>query len=652
MVDTAGQHVPPPSRYLLRSLRDDHLLLGAFAVCALLIGYQLSVTLLQPPWIKPVTDWLRSGLAWPQLLVVALFALHLLRTRQPGATAWWCATLGLLSYAVGRTIWTLADVFVYPRGVPFPSLPDLFFILQYPWFVAALFLVPAQGRWLPGVRVMVDGLLWMSAVTALSWYFVLLPLSLQTRESQVSRSISMYYQLIDLVLFYGLVAALARPRRTAGELVVLSLLSLAVICLFVADTWAALLLLHQPYTYRTGSVPDLFWFSCYLLIPLAALARWRLILVPLPSGLQAAPAPLGWPDVLASVQFVLPSVVAVAASMLIIVDATATSRRTTGLVSPEAVGVILLVLAILRSAITYLEREQLRRERDAARLQEGATWLANERMAAYVGTVAHELNTPLTSLIGNLQLMARRLDTVLRQVAQHEDYTDAARVLRALIGWCAQSLERMRRLVDDVQDETRVSHGRLALRLQPCDLVSVVGRAVAEQLALNPERSIHWVVDTAPIAVWADATRIGQVVTNYVSNALKFSRADQAVEVRVQIQDGQARVAVHDEGIGIPPGDQPHIWERFYQAEGAAWQSGSQIGFGLGLYLSRAIIEGHHGQVGVESAPAHGTTIWFTLPVASPPTSSIPEAAVDNSASLSESPEPSEHERLRDRQDG
>jgi len=80
----------------------------------------------------------------------------------------------------------------------------------------------------------------------------------------------------------------------------------------------------------------------------------------------------------------------------------------------------------------------------------------------------------------------------------------------------------MRRLVDDVLDETRVSHGRLALRPQPCDLVSVAGRAVAEQLALNPDRSIHWVVDTAPIAVLADASRIEQVVTNYVSNALKF----------------------------------------------------------------------------------------------------------------------------------
>ncbi len=645
MADTSGQHVPPPSRYLLHSLLDDHLLLGAFVVCALLIGYQLSVTMLQPPWIGPVTDWLRAGLAWPQLLVVALLALHLLRTREPGATAWCCVTLGLLSYATARTTWTLADVFIYPQGVPFPSLPDLFFILQYPCFVAALFLISAQGRWLPGLRVFVDGLLWMSAITALSWYFVLLPLSLQTREPEVGKSISMYYQLIDLVLFYGLVAALARPRRTAGELVVLALLSLAVICLFVADTWAALLLLHPHHTYRTGSAPDLFWFSCYLLIPLAALARWRLIPVPLPSRPQVTPADLDWPVMLACAKFVLPSVVAVAASMLIIVNATATSRSTTGLTSSEVVGVILLLLAILRTAVTYLEQEQLRRERDAARLQEGVTRLANERLAAYMGTVAHELKTPLTSLTGNLQLMALRLDILLRQVTNHEDYTNAARVLRTLIDWCAQGLERMRRLVEDVQDETRVRHARLALRLQPCDLVNVVGHTVAEQLALNSERTIRWVVDTSPIAVWADASRIEQVVTNYVSNALKFSREDQAVEVRVQIQNGQAQVTVHDEGIGIPPADQPHIWERFYQAEGAGWQSGSQIGFGLGLYISKAIVEGHHGQVGVESAPGQGTTLWFTLPVAPSPILSSPEAAVDSSVAL---PEPSEHERLRD----
>jgi signal transduction histidine kinase len=170
--------------------------------------------------------------------------------------------------------------------------------------------------------------------------------------------------------------------------------------------------------------------------------------------------------------------------------------------------------------------------------------------------------------------------------------------------------------VEDVLDETRIHRGQLTLRLEPCDLAAVVGEAVAEQRALNPDRSIRWVAEVSPVPVLADATRIAQVVANLVSNALKFSRNDQAVEVRLRTKDGVAQVSVHDDGVGIPLAEQPHIWEQFYQAEGATVQSGSQVGVGMGLYISKAIVEGHHGQVGVESVPHQGTTIWFTLPLA------------------------------------
>ena len=101
----------------------------------------------------------------------------------------------------------------------------------------------------------------------------------------------------------------------------------------------------------------------------------------------------------------------------------------------------------------------------------------------------------------------------------------------------------MRRLVEDVLDETRVRKGRLALRLEPRNLASVVGQAVTEQAALNPERTIRWVAEESLIPVLADASRIEQVVTNYVSNALKFSRANQPVEVRLCTEDGMARVS-------------------------------------------------------------------------------------------------------------
>jgi signal transduction histidine kinase len=648
MADMSVNRDPTPRHPLLEGVLHDRVLVSAFVVCALLIGYQLTVTLLQPPWIKPVTDWLRTALAWPELAFVAwVAAVRLVRTHQPDAVAWCCLALGMLSYAIARTAWTIADVAIYPHGVPFPSPPDLFFILQYPCFVAALFLFHASDRWLPGVRIIVDGLLWMSAVTALSWYLVLLPLSLQTREPPLGKSISMYYQVFDLVLFYGLVMALTSTHRTTRDLMTISLLSLAVISLFVADTWAALLLLYPTYTYRTGSPPDLFWFICYLLIPLVSLVRLRLAPAEL-SSRPPVPVPrLTWQDALASIKLVAPSAAVVVAG-IVIIHGEMRSLRTTSPSFPTAVGIALLLLATLRPAVVFLEQEQLRRERDAALAQERALRIAHDRMESSLSVVAHELKTPLTSLIGNVQLMARRLETLLRLVRNHEKYTDAASALYMLIQWSDQSLERMRRLVEDVLDETRVREGRLALRLRVCDLISVVGQAVAEQRSLNPERAIRLLPGASPIRVLADAERIEQVVTNYVSNALKFSRPDQPVDVVVQTDDSGARVSVHDDGAGVPMEDQPRIWERFYQAERVDVQSGSQVGFGIGLYVSRAIIEGHHGQVGIESAPGQGTTVWFTLPListlASPPPSSSPKAEAGSRASVPGSGE-QEHER-------
>ncbi|HEY2630153.1 MAG TPA: ATP-binding protein, partial [Usitatibacter sp.] len=76
-----------------------------------------------------------------------------------------------------------------------------------------------------------------------------------------------------------------------------------------------------------------------------------------------------------------------------------------------------------------------------------------------------------------------------------------------------------------------------------------------------------------------------------------------------------ARVSVHDEGIGVPLADQPHIWERFFVVEGNRVQSGSGTSLGLGLHICKAIIEQHHGQVGLDSAPGQGSTFWFTLPL-------------------------------------
>ncbi len=616
-------HVPLPQnasrtttgRALLRALQEDRVLLSAFLLSALLISFQLTITLVQPSWFGPITDWLRTALAWPQFLVVAWVAMSLQRAGHRFANAWMFTALGMLSYAIARTLWTIAAMTVYPQGVPFPSFPSYFFMLQYPLFLVALFLVREGIRLAVGLRTLVDGLLWMSSITALTWYFVLNPIAGEHGETQLAKTISMGYQAADLVLFYGIVLVLMHRHHTIADQLVNSLVCVAIASLLIADTWSAVLLFTPPHTRRLGSPPDLFWSICYLLLPLASLVRLRLAPAEIPPRPERTSEGLGWRDLWHGTKFVLPGIAALGASAVIIVHALVTEPSRSGLCIPVLVGFILLALALLRPVVFFVEQQQLGRERDAAAEREAVLRLANERMEQFLGLVSHELRTPLTSLQTTIDLLARRLDALARSRGNPPDGTRAVVALRTLVERCEHSLLRLRRLIGDMLDTALIQQGRLEIRMAPCDLDTLVTEMVQDQARLNPTRQIRWMAAACTVPVIADAGRIEQVVANYLSNALKFSREDQAVEVRVETADGLARVSVHDEGIGVPLDEQAHLWERLYQAEAIAWQSGSQIGLGMGLYICKTIIEQHHGQVGVQSTPGQGSTFWFTLPL-------------------------------------
>jgi signal transduction histidine kinase len=182
-----------------------------------------------------------------------------------------------------------------------------------------------------------------------------------------------------------------------------------------------------------------------------------------------------------------------------------------------------------------------------------------------------------------------------------------------------RQIDRLTRLVNDLLDVSRIQGHRLELRLEPCDLAAMVHEAVKEHRQAAPTRTIRLDVSQGEaVPVIADADRIRQVIINYLTNALTYSRADQPIDVGLQADGRMARVWVHDEGPGVPAADQDRIWERAYQVAGLKPQTGSHVGLGLGLYISCSIVAHHHGQVGVESTPGHGATFWFTLPLAGP----------------------------------
>lgn len=276
-----------------------------------------------------------------------------------------------------------------------------------------------------------------------------------------------------------------------------------------------------------------------------------------------------------------------------------------------------LAKAAGRLAALVIERERLQFEREEARGNELALRESNRRMDEFLGVASHELRTPLTSILGSVQLAERRLRRAMEAEQPPEDWRTQLEVIRDLQVRAVRQTKRIDRLVSDLLDVSRIRANRLELAPEPCDLAAIVREAVEEQRRLNPERGIELQSPgdmTVPVV--ADADRIGQVVTNYLTNALKYSPEAQPVEVDLRVEEGEACLSVRDHGPGLSAAEQAHIWERFYRVPGVEPQSGSGVGLGLGLHISRTIVELHHGRVGVESVPGDGATFWFALPLA------------------------------------
>ena len=267
------------------------------------------------------------------------------------------------------------------------------------------------------------------------------------------------------------------------------------------------------------------------------------------------------------------------------------------------------------------ELNRLERERATARADELAAREASRRMEAFLATASHDLRSPLTAVVGYIDLAKRqsaRLVAAARET--HPDLASGVEGVRDRVADAGQSAKRLTRLLTLLFDMAAIRADQLELRRAQCDLAALVLEQVAALRVAAPERTIRLQLPAGggPVPVEVDADRIGQVVTNYVTNALKYSAADQPVDVRVAVHLRRARVAVCDRGPGLPKEEQARVWELFHRAPGVTAQSAAQSGgLGLGLHISRAIVTAHSGRVGLQSTVGQGSTFWFTLPLAS-----------------------------------
>ncbi|MGQ9674602.1 MAG: sensor histidine kinase [Chloroflexota bacterium] len=221
---------------------------------------------------------------------------------------------------------------------------------------------------------------------------------------------------------------------------------------------------------------------------------------------------------------------------------------------------------------------------------------------AFLSRASHEFRTPLTSILAYTQYLERHL-------AGKPNSDFELGYLRVVE---AQAL-RMSRLVHDILDVKALEAEELCLKEEPLDMRELVREAVGEAEPITRDHALRVELPDESLEVIGDRRRLVRVIGNLISNAVRFSPGGEVL-VRLATENGWARVEVVDSGIGVEENHQQLIFERFGQAETDPRSRGFG-GLGIGLYASKAIVERHGGQIGVESREPAGTTLWFTLPL-------------------------------------
>lgn len=216
----------------------------------------------------------------------------------------------------------------------------------------------------------------------------------------------------------------------------------------------------------------------------------------------------------------------------------------------------------------------------------------------FIQVAAHELKTPITVVKGFAQ----------GALASPQELTGS---LRRKLEAIDRGADRITRIVNDLLDVSQLQLRRLTLVIAPVDLCAVVREAL-RGLALTTTRHLLTLVRADPVKVEADADRLGQVLTNLLGNAIKYSPDGGSIELGVEASGDEAKVWVRDYGVGIPEARQGRIFERFYRAhQGSAHDFG---GMGVGLHICQQLLQEHGGRMGFESAEGKGSTFFFCLP--------------------------------------
>jgi signal transduction histidine kinase len=253
----------------------------------------------------------------------------------------------------------------------------------------------------------------------------------------------------------------------------------------------------------------------------------------------------------------------------------------------------------LRTRELRLNEIELRKAKDAAELERGRAETANRAKTAFLANMSHELRNPINSILGYAQILLRRRDPS----------DDGGAKLRTILA----SGEHLLEMINEVLDLSRVESGKVSVELRSLELPKFIAGIVDEfqlRAAHGQLRFIHEIHGELPQWIETDPIRLRQVLYNLLGNAVKFTTQGE-IALRVYVTSEQLRFEVKDTGKGIPQADLPSIFKPFYQA------SNNQLigqGVGLGLYISKQIVQLLGGKISIASEPSRGSTFSFEIP--------------------------------------
>ncbi|WP_411700638.1 sensor histidine kinase [Conyzicola sp.] len=520
-------------------------------------------------WLSLLAVWLPVGVFW----LVAV------RT----AFAKWEVTLvaaAVTANAAGDTYFSLA--MDSSGNLPSPSFADLGYLIFYPLMLAALVVLVRRQSRTPTVSVAVDStlaVLGASAVLAV----VLAPVFNEAADTTpIDAVIAALYPLFDLLLVATVVGISASPLLRLGPRWQLLLTGLV---LFTGADIAYALLNHEG-AYVSGTPLDVAWTAgvAFIALWVDGVDRVRPVLPSASSRGRLLPVPA----------------LAVLAGVVVLLVATQTRVPT--------VAFVLAAAAVALSAVPVMFRQSM-----LARVLEGQEQVVarltalDKSKSDMIGTVSHEMRTPLTSILGFLELVLDDAGGTLPKSA------------RDMLLVVDRNAQRLHTLVGNMLVLTRLESGDATLATAPVELTRVLGRSAESLRPFAQSREVQFTIDCGDAAiVEGDEAHLERVFTNVMENAVKFTPAGGSVHVGVASGIALAgrpavRVSVADTGMGIPTGDIPQLFDRFFRATNA--RDEVVPGTGLGLAIVNDIVRSHGGEISVTSVVGEGSTFGITLPV-------------------------------------